>query len=131
MLVTESAINTDGTLPQNWNELRQKIASDVSNRPGRLNYLRQMLDEAAGPQGFLEGFEIVPTLPGVRLKRNQEAQQVPLIREIQKRPQPDGGFARYYAWSDGRADEIIIADGDFSSWESKNFSPVEVSTSAR
>lgn len=131
MLVTESAINTDGTVPQNWNELRQKIASVVSNGQGRLNYLRHLLDEASGPKGFLEGFEIVQTLPGVRLKRNQESQEVPLIREIQKRPQPDGGFARYYAWSDGRAEEITIADGDFSSWESKNFNPVEVSASAR
>ena len=36
------------------------------------------------------------------------------------RPQPEGGFARYYAWLDGRTEEALAKDENFAVWESEN-----------
>jgi hypothetical protein len=42
---------------------------------------------------------------------------VPLLRERTPRALPDGGWARVYGFSDGRAEEVALPDGAYAEWE--------------
>jgi hypothetical protein len=40
-----------------------------------------------------------------------------LLRELNPRPLPDGRFARWYGFTDGRVEEALSTDGNFLPWE--------------
>lgn len=48
---------------------------------------------------------------------NTKNPPVPFIREITPRRLPDGSCARDYGFTDGRVEELVSRDGDFSGWE--------------
>ena len=48
---------------------------------------------------------------------NTKDPPLPFLREITPRQLPNGCFARYYGFTDGRVEEAIPRDGNFSDWE--------------
>jgi len=120
MLVTMVAANTDGTLPQTWDEVHSRLSQTNPDEPRVMDHLRRTFEYANAPEGAIADFEIIPNSSGVRIKRRGPHGHVPLLRERRPRPQPDGGFARYYAWLDGRTEEALAKDEDFAVWESEN-----------
>ena len=122
-LAAQVAQFTGGALPQNWNEVRARLPQAAATEKDRFSYLRKVVERESGPQGILAQFEILPTSPDIRVKLGEAEPRIPLIRELQPRPQPDGGFARYYAWLDGRTEEVTLPDGNFALWETEHLSP--------
>jgi hypothetical protein len=120
MLATVLAVNTDGTLPQTWDEVHSRLSQTNPGEPRVMDHLRRMFEQANAPEGAIAVFEIIPNSSGVRIKPDGPRGQVPLLRERRPRPQPDGGFARYYAWLDGRTEEALAQDENFVAWESEN-----------
>jgi len=120
MLATGLAVNTDGALPQTWDEVRSRLSQTNPGEPRVMDHLRRMFEQASTPEGVIADFEIIPNSSGVRIKRGGPQGHVPLLRERRPRPQPDGGFARYYAWLDGRTEEALAKDENFAVWESEN-----------
>ncbi len=120
MLVTGLAVNTDGALPQTWDEVRSRLSQTNPDEPRVMDHLRRMFEQASTPEGVIADFEIIPNSSGVRIKRGGPHGHVPLLRERRPRPQPDGDFARYYAWLDGRTEEALAKDENFAVWESEN-----------
>ena len=88
-----------------------------------MDHLRRAFEQARGPEGKIADFEIIASSSDIRIKRRGPRGQVPLLRERRPRPQPDGGFARYYAWLDGRTEEALAMDENFAAWESENLKP--------
>ena len=121
-LATQVARFTGGALPQNWNEVRARLPQAATAEKDRFSYLRKVVERESGPQGMLAQFEILPTPPDIRVKPGEAEPRIPLIRELQPRPQPDGGFARYYAWLDGQTEEVTLPDGNFALWETEHLS---------
>lgn len=61
--------------------------------------------------------ELLPSLAGVRLKEAESDHRLLMLRERLPRSVPRGGWARFYAWPDGRVEEVRQADSDFTAWE--------------
>jgi hypothetical protein len=120
MLLTMLAINTDGSLPQTWDEAHSRLSQTNPGEPRVMDHLRRTFEQASAQEGAVANFEIIPGSSGVRIKPREPRGQVPLLRERRPRPQPDGGFARYYAWLDGRTEEALAMDGNFAAWETEN-----------
>jgi len=120
MFATMSAVNTDGTLPQTWDDVNSKLSQTGPDEPPVMDHLRRTFQQASGPGGRIADFEIIPSPSDVRIKRRGPRGQIPLLRERRPRPQQDGGFARYYAWLDGRTEEALAKDENFAVWESEN-----------
>jgi hypothetical protein len=120
MLVTGLAVNTDGALPQTWDEVRSRLSQTNPGEARVMDHLRRMFEQASTPEGVIADFEIIPSPSDVRIKRRGPRGQIPLLRERRARPQPDGGFARYYAWLDGRTEEALAKNENFTVWESEN-----------
>jgi len=124
MLASMLAMNTDGTLPQTWDEVSSRLSQTNPGEPRVMEHLRRAFEQASGPEGALADFEIIPSPSDVRVKPREPRSPIPLLRERRPRPQPDGGFARYYAWLDGRTEEALATDENFAVWESENLKAV-------
>ena len=130
-LATQVAMFTGGTLPQNWSEVRARLPQAAAAQKDRFSYLRKVVERESGPQGMLAQFEILPTHPEIRVKLGEPEPPIPFIRELQPRAQPDGGYSRYYAWLDGRTEEVTLADGNFAAWEAEHFTVASSTASTR
>jgi hypothetical protein len=121
-LITGLAFHADGSLPRDWNALRTRLGTTGSTNE-QLRQLAQMAERGAQPGGLLAQFEILPASSEIRLKRSKPIPSVLVLRELQPRSQPDGGYARYYAWLDGRTEEVTLPDLNFAAWENQQSSP--------
>lgn len=119
-LATYVAEVTDGTLPQTWDDVRSRLSQTTEGEPPVLAKLRRMFEGFSAPDGAMKDFEIIPRSAEIRVRRGEPRAEIPLLREREPRPQPDGGFVRYYAWLNGRVEAVLVKDGNFEVWEREN-----------
>jgi len=132
-LVVETARSSGAGFAQSWDDVGQALnrpwppnGRRTAERMQRIQQsLRRMFKDAAAESISLAAFEFLPVPPGADPKPgtpgavSAPAARILLLRELQPRPRPDGGWARAYAFADGNIREAISESGDFSEWETK------------
>ncbi|HVY70566.1 MAG TPA: hypothetical protein VHH73_11590 [Verrucomicrobiae bacterium] len=119
MVVITLATETDGTVPASWEEVRSRL-DQVKDEKSRLFHLKRSFDWMRSEGKGVELFEILPVPAGTRLVNGQTL-DLPILRERQPRPQPDGGSRRYYGALNWQTGEAFAEDNDFTAWEAKFF----------
>ena len=102
----------------------QRFANDHTNQaPTDLLQLRNYFITSAGePVLGLRLFEFVSERPEIVVPANTL-----LLRDPEQHRKPDGKWARFYAYVDGRIVEATSDDGNFDAWEKQHASPRSVS----
>jgi hypothetical protein len=131
-IVRVVAVVNNGVVPATWDEVRNRLEQPWPPQPGKsaeqTEQRRQALLDMF--QGTARGsikpvmFQLLPVPPSTFQNDHREpGRQVLLLREQTPRRQPDGGWARAYAFSSGGVQEAQSADGDFSRWEKEAVQP--------
>lgn len=120
MLVHSTAVETDGTIPRTWEEVRSRLNEKAAGGKLQFTHMLKEFEQLSGPQGVLGEFELMPVPADVRIERRGQPIEALMIRERQPRPQPDGGFSRYYGWTTWRTEEATVKDGNFAAWETQH-----------
>jgi hypothetical protein len=111
-----------------WDDVRRALASSWppdGKRPiERIQRFQQSLNhlvvEATTSSIPLTAFEFLPRSPaGTSNSTGNSTKPRLILREIQARPRPDGGWSRAYAFEGGKVLEATSDTGDFSEWETK------------
>jgi len=94
----------------------QRFANDHSNQsPRSLHQLRDYFPASEGPIAGLFSFGFVPDRPPAVVSGDAL-----ILRDPELHRTPDGKWARFYAYGDGRIVEATSEDGNFDAWEKEH-----------
>ncbi len=94
----------------------QRFANDHTNQtPYSLYQLRDYFPASEGPMAGLFSFGFVRGRPPIVV-----AGDALILRDTELHQKPDGKWARFYAYGDGRIVEATSEDGNFDAWEKEH-----------
>lgn len=123
MLLTGVASKTEGGVPATWEEVRTRIDQGAQGGDPMLVNLKAMLEQYTSEPKVAAEFDLVPVPAGTQIRSRKLAPALPVIRERQSRPQPDGGASRFYGWLNHYTEDVYLPDGNFAAWEAQHFRP--------
>jgi hypothetical protein len=97
----------------------QRFADDHTNQaPYSLYQLRDYFPASEGPMAGLFSFGFVRGRPPIVVSGDAL-----ILRDTEMHQKPDGKWARFYAYGDGRIVEATSDVGNFDAWEKQHTSP--------
>ena len=94
----------------------QRFANDHANQtPHSLYQLRDYFPASEGPMIGLFSFGFVRDRPPIVVSGDAL-----ILRDTELHQKPDGKWARFYAYGDGRIVEATSEDGNFDAWEKQH-----------
>ena len=101
----------------------QRFANDHTNQaPSSLLQLRDYFPASERPMVGLFSFGFVDHRPSIVVSGDAL-----ILRDREMHQKPDGKWARFYAYGDGRIVEATSEDGNFDAWEKQPANPPFVS----